>query len=670
MLRFQRSDRDHMSFLAGDSEMARRIRDYDWSVHPFGEPEGWPTSLRVALSICLQSKFPTSIYWGPELRLLYNDAWAPIPGPRHPAALGMPAQVVWSDIWHVLEPQFRKVVENGEGVFVQDQMLPMQRFGYPEETYWSYSLTAIRDEEGSIVGVFNSGYETTRNVLSQRQMRFLLELGDAIRGTTDARTARKRALEMFGQTLGADRVGLHEISGGGSRGDRPVTDEWLAEGVRSIGRSIAVSELGGDVSTLLRAGRMLVVNDVSSDLTSHTAKEIFAGSDVRALIAVPKIRDGQLAAVLFVHSRKPRVWTLFDISTAEQVLERIWNWIDSERTAERERLMIREIDHRAKNALAVVQAVIRLTLAEDIAAFREKIEGRVAALTRTHDLLSAKRWEPIEFGILVHREIEAYRPESGDFIDIQGSRVLLRSEQAQTIALLLHELTTNAAKYGALSMPGGRLSVRWHMRDGSLVLEWDETLAAADRDGDVIMTAGFGSKLINSVIERQLGGSISRAFDNGLKCKIIIPVASEWSDASRGEAAAEPEQADAGAGPVLIVEDEALVALDLANMLRVLGYDRVETVASVSEALAMLKKGVVPELAVVDINLAGESSEPVVEVLRGLGTQTILASGYAQVETLSGVFRGLTCLPKPIILSDFTAAVQQVRRDGKVAPGR
>jgi two-component sensor histidine kinase/ActR/RegA family two-component response regulator len=670
LLRFQRSDRDHMSFLAGDSEMARRIRDRDWSVHPFGEPEGWPTSLRVALSICLQSKFPTSIYWGPELRLLYNDAWAPIPGPRHPAALGMPAQVVWSDIWHVLEPQFRRVVENGEGVFVQDQMLPMQRFGYPEETYWSYSLTAIRDEEGSIVGVFNSGYETTRNVLSQRQMRFLLELGDAIRGTADARTARNRALEMFGQTLGADRVGLHEMSGGGSRGDRPVTDEWLAEGVRSIGRSIAVSELGDDVSTLLRAGRMLVVNDVSSDMTSDTARAIFAGSDVGALIAVPKIRDGQLAAVLFVHSRKPRVWTLFDISTAEQVLERIWNWMDSERTAERERLMIREIDHRAKNALAVVQAVIRLTLAEDISSFREKIEGRVAALTRTHDLLSAKRWEPIEFGILVHREIEAYRPESSDLIDIQGSRVLLRSEQAQTIALLLHELTTNAAKYGALSVAGGRLSVHWRMQDGSLVLEWDETLVATDRGSDVIMTAGFGSKLINSVIERQLGGSISRDFDRGLKCRITIPLASEWSDASRGEAAAELEQSEAGAGPVLIVEDEALVALDLANMLRILGYDRVETVASVSEALATLKRGVTPELAIVDINLAGESSEPVVEVLRRLGTQTILASGYAQVDALSGVFGGLTCLPKPIILSDFTAAVQQVRRDGKLASGQ
>jgi two-component sensor histidine kinase/CheY-like chemotaxis protein len=647
-----------MSFLAGGSDMSRRIREYDWDAHPFGRPETWPSSLRVALSICLQSEFPTSIYWGPELRLLYNDAWAPIPGPRHPAALGMPAQEVWSDIWHVIEPQFRRVIENGEGIYVQDQMLPMRRFGYPEETYWSYSLTAIRDEDGSIVGVFNSGYETTRNVLSQRQMRFLLELGDAIRGMGDAQAARKRALEMFGRSMAADRVGLHEIAGGGARGDRPVTDEWLAEGVSSIGRSIAVSELGEEVGTLLRSGRMLIVNDVSADLKSDAAKAIFSGSDVGAVIAVPKIRDGQLIAVLFVHSRQARVWTLFDISTAEQVLERIWNWIDSERTAERERLMIREIDHRAKNALAVVQAVIRLTLAEDISSFRDKIEGRVAALMRTHDLLSTKRWEPIEFGILVHREIEAYRPEGNDFIDLQGSRVLLRSEQAQTIALLLHELTTNAAKYGALSMPGGRLSVHWSLQDGSLVVEWNETLLRADRGSDMIMTAGFGSKLINSVIERQLGGTISRAFDNGLKCRIAIPVASASLAGDRVEAQAGSVPRD-DAAYVLIVEDEALVALDLANMLRILGYDRVETASCVSEALTILQKEARPSLAIVDINLAGESSEPVVERLRSLGTYTILASGYAQVDTSRGVFGGLTCLPKPIILSDFTAAIQR-----------
>lgn len=638
--------------------MARRIRERDWSAHPFGPPDSWPPSLRIALSICLQSKFPTAIYWGPELRLLYNDAWAPIPGPRHPAALGAPAREVWSDIWHVIEPQFRRLIETGEGIFVQDFMLPMQRFGHTEETYWSYAFTAIRDEDGSIVGVFNSGHETTRNVLSQRQMNFLLALGDAMRGAPDVESARKLALGMFGRSLNADRIGLREITGDGSKSRFPVVEEWSTEGVAPVGGEVALPGLGPDLSSAFRSGRMLIVNDTETDLKDEEPKASFAAMDVRAAIAVPKLLDGQLAAILFVHSRQPRTWTLFDISTAEQVLERVWAWMERERVAERERLMIREIDHRAKNALAVVQAVIRLTLAEDITSFREKIEGRVAALTRTHDLLSAKKWGPIEFELLLRREVEAYRQPNDDRIAIDGPAVMLRSEQAQTFALLLHELATNAAKYGALSQPEGRLEVHWAVDADNLCLDWIETVPGASRISEEEIKTGFGSKLIKSVIERQLGGSIVRQFDHGLKCRIVVPLATSRPD--HDVTAARETARQAASQRVLIVEDEALVALDLANMLRVVGYDNVETVSNVADAMATLRTGTRPVLAIVDVNLAGESSEPVVEALRALNTQTILASGYAHAEALPGVFAGLICLSKPIILSDFTKAIQKI----------
>jgi len=190
-----------MSFLAGNGEMPRRIRQYNWADHQFGDPTTWPQSLRSAISICLHSSFPTAIYWGPELRLLYNDAWAPIPGPRHPEALGAPAREVWSDIWHVIEPQFVHLIETGNGVFVEDQLLPMRRFGIAEETYWSYSFTPIRGEDGAIAGVFNSGLETTSNVLSQRQMRFLLKLGEVFRNQASFDRARRSAIEMLGQHL-------------------------------------------------------------------------------------------------------------------------------------------------------------------------------------------------------------------------------------------------------------------------------------------------------------------------------------------------------------------------------------------------------------------------------------------------------------------------------------
>lgn len=148
--------------------MGERIRRSDWSSTPLGPPNSWPQSLRSALSICMHSSFPTAIYWGPELRLLYNDAWSFIPAERHPGALGQPGAAVWTDIWDVVGPQFRQVMNTGEGISTFDQMLPMERDGIARETYWNYSLTPIRGEDGSVAGVFNQGHETTDRVMRER----------------------------------------------------------------------------------------------------------------------------------------------------------------------------------------------------------------------------------------------------------------------------------------------------------------------------------------------------------------------------------------------------------------------------------------------------------------------------------------------------------------------
>ena len=116
-------------FLAGGGDMGARMRAHDWAATPLGPPDAWPQSLRSTLGICLHARVPTAIYWGPELRLFYNDAWAPIPAERHPWALGRPAREVWPDIWEVLEPQLMQVLETGEGFSTFDQMLPMERGG-------------------------------------------------------------------------------------------------------------------------------------------------------------------------------------------------------------------------------------------------------------------------------------------------------------------------------------------------------------------------------------------------------------------------------------------------------------------------------------------------------------------------------------------------------------
>ncbi len=151
--------------------MGRRIREHDWAATPLGPPGDWPQPLRFALGICLGSEMPTAIYWGPELRLFYNDAWTPVAGERHPGALGQRGQDVWPEIWDVIGPQFAHVLATGEGFATYDQRLDIKRDGTPRESYWNYSFTPIRDEFGQVCGILNQGNETTATVLSQRERR-------------------------------------------------------------------------------------------------------------------------------------------------------------------------------------------------------------------------------------------------------------------------------------------------------------------------------------------------------------------------------------------------------------------------------------------------------------------------------------------------------------------
>ncbi len=170
-------------FLEGGGEMGARVRAFDWAATPLGDPVGWPAELKGAVDLCLHSSIATAIYWGPQLHLIYNDAWAPFPAERHPAALGKPGAEVWTDIWSIVQPQFERVIATGEGFAARNQLLPMVRGGAPRETYWDYSFTPIRNAEGEVLGVLNQGQEVTDQVLIQQA---LAESDARFRGITNS----------------------------------------------------------------------------------------------------------------------------------------------------------------------------------------------------------------------------------------------------------------------------------------------------------------------------------------------------------------------------------------------------------------------------------------------------------------------------------------------------
>jgi len=539
LLRRQSPNFDKTSFLSGPSEMARRIREFDWSEHPLGPSEDWSAALRSALSIALNSAFPTCIYWGPELRLLYNDSWSHIPGPRHPGCLGEPATEVWSDIWHVIEPQLAEAISTGEGVYFRDQMLPMLRFGVEEETYWTYNFTPIRDDDGSIGGIFNSGNETTRQVLQQENNRFLLELSDVFRNMTDLAELRQRAIAMLGAHLGVDRAGLRERVQDGRRAKMPVTEQWVADGALPVPSGMARAPVLDAAWQQLLDGRVIQLDgtDPTRAAIDRTMLDLL---NCEAALAVPWVEDGRTEAILFVHSCSARHWTDLELEMVEQVLSRMMAVMDRARAAERERLMSDEINHRSRNLLAVVQGIVRLARPEEPEVMRAKLIDRLGALAQNHSLLADQRWEPVALSRLLAQELSPYASGGEIRVDMSGPAVALSSEECQTLGMVVHELVTNAAKHGALKDAGGALEVSWEVTDGRLHLDWIETVSGPlTREGFDV--PGFGSSLMRLMIERQLEGKLVRELTpQGLRCVIDVPWARR--DASQREPADRDEE--------------------------------------------------------------------------------------------------------------------------------
>jgi PAS domain S-box-containing protein len=196
---------------------------------------------------------------------------------------------------------------------------------------------------------------------------------------------------------------------------------------------------------------------------------------------------------------------------------------DQKEAEQRQALLAREVDHRAMNVLSVVQSIVRLTRAEDMESYVTAIDGRVQALAQSHALLSRSRWQGAELEKLVEDEL---RPYHGDAYDqdkfvTAGQNVVLEPATAQTVALALHELVTNAAKYGALSTPSGRVRLAWDIQPDSIVLRWFENGGpAVERP----TKDGFGTRVISAIIEGQLGGAAKFDWQSeGLQCTISIP---------------------------------------------------------------------------------------------------------------------------------------------------
>jgi signal transduction histidine kinase len=243
------------------------MRQKDWSTTLLGPVEQWPQSLRTSVSICLNSRFPIIIWWGPDLVILYNDAYRDMTlQGKHPQALGQPGRVVWNEIWPVIGPMLEGVLKTGIATWSDDLLLFLERHGYPEETYHTFSYSPIRDESGGIGGVFTPVTETTASVLSTRRMRTLKDL--AARGVESKRA--QDAIDSIRQTLRENRYDvpfsmLYLLSEDG----RTATFEGATGMQQAQNLQAGPFELGDvdaeiwPLSAVLESGQPVVVEDLS-----------------------------------------------------------------------------------------------------------------------------------------------------------------------------------------------------------------------------------------------------------------------------------------------------------------------------------------------------------------------------------------------------------------------
>jgi PAS domain S-box-containing protein len=334
---------------------------------------------------------------------------------------------------------------------------------------------------------------------------------------------------------------------------------------------------------------------------------------------------------------------------------------DRKRAEERQILLAEEVDHRARNVVAVVQSIMRLTRADSIDEYIGALDGRIGALSNAHRLLAGSRWEGADLHRLVEEEFAPYRASGNERVRAGGPIVLLPPATAQTIALALHELATNAAKYGALSVDPGYVDLSWRTEAEKLELVWTESggpqISPPER-------RGYGSRAIVAGIERQLGGLVN--FDwqaDGLRCTVCVP--HEGNADARNSFKPQldvtvPLAADAGDKRVLLVEDEPLVSMMLADMLSAFGHKVDGPYSRFSDAILAAKTGNL-QAGILDVNLGGEKTYAVADILTDRKIPFAFVTGYGP-DSIVSAFSHAPVLQKPIEAAKLHALLQQIVR--------
>ncbi|MCA1245127.1 PAS domain-containing protein [Massilia sp. MS-15] len=659
-----------LPFLSGGGQMGAMMRAHDWSDSPLGHPRGWPQALRTTVGLMLNSKFPMFVAWGPELGFLYNDSYATILGEKHPQALGRRFHDIWREIWDDIHPLIVRALK-GESTYMDRLPLRMNRHGYDEDTWFRFSYSPVRDEDGTVAGMYCACVEMTGEVLAERyreqenqRLMTLFEQAPGIfavlRGPDHVfEIANESYLQLIGrrELIGKPaREALPEVAG---QGFFELLDQVYHSGQPFVGHAVPV-RVQRDASGPLEERYVDFVYQPIRDPKGEVEGIFVEGSDVTVrkrveddLRAANRQKD-QFLAMLAHELRNP----LAPITTAAQLLQR--GSLDPQRARHASEIIVRQAEHMTDlvNDLLDVSRVTR-GLAE--------IEK-----------------EDLDVAAIVHGAVEQVRP----LLDMKRHALRLElpaqalhvSGDRTRLVQVMSNILNNAAKY---TPAGGEITLRVRSEAGEAVIAVRDNgqgidlqvlpyifdlFTQAERTPDRSQGGlGIGLALVKSLVALH-GGRVaahSEGASHGSEFVVRLPLL---------RAAPAPDegcpQAQGQEGPVrvLVVDDNADAAQMLATLLEAHGHAvSVEYDGTTGLARALREQ---PEVMLLDIGLPDMDGHELARRLRAApdtaGACLIALTGYGQNEDRerareAGFDRHLV---KPADLSELLHILATVRGTG------
>lgn len=347
--------------------------------------------------------------------------------------------------------------------------------------------------------------------------------------------------------------------------------------------------------------------------------------------------------------------------------------LERKKAAGRDRLLMAELDHRVKNTLANIQALVVQTSrsAETLTGFVEGLDGRIQSMAKAHSLLSEARWEGVSITRLLREELEPFC-QRDNVVTIEGPDLVLTPKSSLSLSLAIHELVTNAAKFGAFSTSEGTVAVRWTLAsDNGVNLSWVESGGPRVRPPS---RRGFGSTLIERALAMETGGSATLRYEpDGIVCDVFLPPSSVLSRSIMTSASTREVQQAPNAGSserpyrILVVEDSFLVVTLLEEIFAALGWLSVGPATRVADALELARTGVF-DAALLDVNLNGEMSWEVARLLAERGVPFVFSTGYNIKTVLPADLSGSAVINKPFRIGEVEGKIRETiatRRAGK-----